>query len=247
MRISLRWLFVAVPVVPIVGALLMAFFLFAPPTQEANACLPCDCGHTRSLNCVGPFLAYTQGTPNACSIYVFKMNPDGSLPLVFEIGPAQLNQLPANPAQNTLIATYYEFNLYKLQSGQYQLNVGPDMENKVHILQIDGCPASTIAEGTYVQGVEGSYSLSDPRPVYANVIDPANIAAGQTPLGNASVPAAEVSSAPTTSSAPVSQPNTVTYAQSIAPSNPSNDPAYAAPILGGSSTAPSAATELVYD
>ena len=65
---------------------------------------------------------------------------------------ATLAKLPDNPETNTLIKSYYEFSLYKLTTGEYQLNVGPDFEKKVHVIIWTGCPAQNPYESSFIQG-----------------------------------------------------------------------------------------------
>jgi len=52
---------------------------------------------------------------------------------------------------NTLIEQYYEYALYRLTTGEFQLNAGPfDEENKVYVVIFTGCPATSISESTYI-------------------------------------------------------------------------------------------------
>jgi hypothetical protein len=49
-----------------------------------------------------------------------------------------------------LVDSYYEISLYKLTSGEYQVNVGPDSEGKVFVLNFTGCPAENVYENTFI-------------------------------------------------------------------------------------------------
>ncbi len=43
-------------------------------------------------------------------------------------------------------------SLYKLSTGEFQINVGPDQENKVYTINFTGCPAEDVTEGTFIAG-----------------------------------------------------------------------------------------------
>jgi hypothetical protein len=63
-------------------------------------------------------------------------------------------ELPGTPTSlegNLLIASYGNIGFYRLTSGEYQVNAGPDPEGKTYVLIWDGCPQ------TYVQ----AYILQD--------------------------------------------------------------------------------------
>lgn len=40
--------------------------------------------------------------------------------------------------------------MYKLTSGEYQVNAGPDKENKVYVVIMKGCPAEVVREEVFV-------------------------------------------------------------------------------------------------
>lgn len=140
--------------IPAICALVsgLTILLAAIPSQVAYACLPCYCPHNRSLNCYGDFAIYTNSLKNgSCEILVLGVDHETGKPReAIRVNSKVLDKLPEFPEENTLIDQYYEFALYKLTSGEYQLNVGPDAEGKVFVVQVVGCPATEVHESTYV-------------------------------------------------------------------------------------------------
>ena len=132
----------------------ITFILTALPQEVAYACRPCVCPHNTSVNCQGDYALYTKVQKNGtCDIEVLGINPKTAKPRkALYVTAATLAKLPEKPETNTLISTYYEFSLYKLTTGEYQLNVGPDSEKKVKVIIWKGCPATDPYEGEFVQG-----------------------------------------------------------------------------------------------
>ncbi|MBL8120374.1 MAG: hypothetical protein JNJ78_22780 [Anaerolineae bacterium] len=127
--------------------------LTALPQQVTYACLPCACPTNTSINCYGDYALYTKVQRNGtCNIEVLGINPKTGKPRqALYVTAATLAKLSELPETNTLIKSYYEFALYKLTTGEYQLNVGPDFENKVHVIIWTGCPAENPYESSFVQ------------------------------------------------------------------------------------------------
>jgi len=132
----------------------LTLILTALPQQVTYACLPCACPKNTSLNCYGDYALYTKTQKNGtCDIEVLGIDSKTGKPRkALYVTAKTLAKLPANPEKNTLISTYYEFSLYKLTSGEYQLNVGPDAEKKVKVMIWTGCPAENTKESEFVQG-----------------------------------------------------------------------------------------------
>lgn len=61
--------------------------------------------------------------------------------------------LPATPAENVLIDSYDNIRFFRLNSGEYQLNVGPDAEGKQYLVIWDGCPTTYVNAYIYQNGV----------------------------------------------------------------------------------------------
>lgn len=137
-------------VVALVTMLTLA--LTALPQQVTYACLPCACPQNTSINCYGDYALYTHTNKNGtCDIEVLGINPKTGKPRpALYVRASALAKLAEFPAKNTLIKTYYEFSLFKLTTGEYQLNVGPDFENKVHVIIWTGCPAQNPYESSYI-------------------------------------------------------------------------------------------------
>jgi len=74
---------------------------------------------------------------------VFALDENSNGIRVISQSARRLALVPANPPQNVLLAKNdtYQIYLYKLTSGEYQVNVGPDREAKVFQIRWTGCPA----------------------------------------------------------------------------------------------------------
>ncbi len=140
--------------IPLLGGV-VAFALSAMPTETAFACLPCNCTDHRSVNCFGPYALYTP-TENdeTCSIDIWSVEADGQGKRAIKLKAADLAKLPdVEDIENyvTVESAKNDFiTLYKLDSGQFQINVGPDREGKVYVINFTGCPASDVTESTFV-------------------------------------------------------------------------------------------------
>ncbi|MEZ4670926.1 MAG: hypothetical protein R3E39_23735 [Anaerolineae bacterium] len=135
---------------------MLTLALTALPQQVTYACLPCACPQNTSINCYGDYALYTHEYRNGtCDIEVLGINPKTGKPRpALYVRNSVLAKLPEFPETNTLIKSYYEFSLYKLTSGEYQLNVGPDFENKVHVIIWTGCPAQNPYETSFISEQE---------------------------------------------------------------------------------------------
>ena len=140
--------------VTLVLVLTITLVLTALPQRVTYACLPCSCTTNTSINCYGDYALYTKKQKNGtCDIEVVGIDPKTGKPRkALYVKASTLSKLSDNPEENTLIDSYYEFGLYKLTSGEYQLNVGPNFEGKVHVIIWTGCPASNPYESSFVQG-----------------------------------------------------------------------------------------------
>lgn len=135
----------------VASVIAFTLLVLAVPTRQAQACLPCYCPENRSLNCFGDYAVYTNVDKNdRCEILILDINPDdGSPTLAIRATARELAKLPETPEENILVDQFYEIALYKLTSGEYQVNVGPDAEYKVKVLRFAGCPATSVTEEEY--------------------------------------------------------------------------------------------------
>jgi hypothetical protein len=78
---------------------------------------------------------------NGITIWQLKNGKSGQ---VLNATAAELAALPAKPASNTLIKQVGDIALYKLTTGEYQLNVGPDFEGKTQVFIWRGCLRDTL-------------------------------------------------------------------------------------------------------
>lgn len=63
-------------------------------------------------------------------------------------------ELPPTPTDsNVQIASYGNIGFYRLTSGEYQINAGPDAEGKSYVLVWDGCPQTYIKAYMLQNGV----------------------------------------------------------------------------------------------
>lgn len=139
--------------VPLAAILIGGLIALIVPTQTARACLPCYCDFNPPLNCFGGYAAYTHGdSPDVCQIEIGKVNGRGYDELAIWLTSRDLAALPEAPEQHILVDQYYEIALYKLTTGEFQINYGPDAEGKVYVLNFTGCPAENVYESHYVAG-----------------------------------------------------------------------------------------------
>ena len=129
----------------VVMALLALSITVFAPNGESFACIPCACPvDNPPINCYGPYSVYTiTRNDGTCAIVVFALDENSNGIRVISQSARRLALVPANPPQNVLLAKNdtYQIYLYKLTSGEYQVNVGPDREAKVFQIRWTGCPA----------------------------------------------------------------------------------------------------------
>lgn len=70
---------------------------------------------------------------------------DGNWDTAISLTDAELDAVSVAPEINTLVASSGDLALYKLTSGEWQINAGPDAEGKLHVLVYDAGFGSTHA------------------------------------------------------------------------------------------------------
>ncbi len=150
-----RFKLVLLALIPVstLSALAAVALIVLAPSSKAMACLPCDCPDNRALNCYGGFHLNTIEEKNGtCSIEVLGFDRGGRRGYKAIYATArEIARVPENPEINTVIEQYYEYALYRLTTGEFQLNAGPfDEEDKVYVVIFTGCPATNISESTYI-------------------------------------------------------------------------------------------------
>ncbi len=152
-RLPFSRLMMALLALVLYAAAFSAFALAAP--APAQACNPCECENDRRHNCMGGhfYAFYTKGTPTGCLLEVYSIEPNGKGRRHIRLTERDLARFPAKE-QNYLIAASRDkrFALYRLSSGELQVNAGPDAENKVYVTIIRGCPATEVREEVFVSG-----------------------------------------------------------------------------------------------
>lgn len=104
-----------------------------------------------------PYIVYVPtgervANENTQFIDIWHLDANGvGQPLLY-ISREQLWALPALPAENLLIATSPDgmVNVYKLTTGEYQVNIGPLEDGKVYTTIFDGIPPTTVTHSTSV-------------------------------------------------------------------------------------------------
>ncbi|GAB4549068.1 MAG: hypothetical protein OHK0023_12970 [Anaerolineae bacterium] len=149
-QLVLRLVLMAIVSVAILSAVIA---LSAAPTSTAKACVPCLCENDQRHNCIGHefYAVYTKVVNNVCRYEAFSIeNSKGKRQFI--VTQAELDRLPEFPETNTLIKASRDGSIamYKLTSGEYQVNAGPDKENKVYVVIMKGCPAEVVREEVFV-------------------------------------------------------------------------------------------------
>ncbi|KAB2861286.1 MAG: hypothetical protein F9K46_08685 [Anaerolineae bacterium] len=73
-------------------------------------------------------------------IEIWALNEDRIWQPALYITKAKLTALPEFPSENVLIARADNISVYKLTTGEYQVNVGPLEDGKVHVVIFEGIP-----------------------------------------------------------------------------------------------------------
>lgn len=126
--------------------------------STAEACNPCECENDRRLNCQGVeyYAVYTRSYDDSsitCAIEAWRIGADGTGRPVLRVNNLTLERFPAT-ASNTLIRQNDGVALYRLSTGELQVNAGPDGPGKIYTLRFDGggCSGGEVVEGSYVSG-----------------------------------------------------------------------------------------------
>lgn len=138
-------------ILPILGVVLFS----AVPTDVALACNPCDCPEDNRVNCQGidEYAVFTRttgrGANERCYIDVYLINGDRST-RAFRSTAAEIAKVPEFPEVNTEIESYFEVALYRLTTGEFQVNYGPSrLDGKIYELIWTGCPFDSVYENSY--------------------------------------------------------------------------------------------------
>ncbi|MFN8376470.1 MAG: hypothetical protein U0694_26810 [Anaerolineae bacterium] len=121
---------------------------------DVQACLPCYCPHDARINCLGDeyYGVYTRTSSNgSCYIDVVLIDEDtGRGRRGIRLTPREQEAVEEFPAENTLVDSYYEASVYRLTSGEWQVNAGPNREGKVYVVVFTGCPATNVHEYDFI-------------------------------------------------------------------------------------------------
>jgi len=76
---------------------------------------------------------------NSAGVDVYRLDWSGNGTFIFRATLAEINKVPATPASNTLIDGAGGFALYRLTSGELQVNTPPNWEGKIYEYTWTGC------------------------------------------------------------------------------------------------------------
>lgn len=148
-----RLLMIAAPLVLIIALHFVVSQSIPGAVERAAACNPCDCPQDQRINCQGVefYAVYTRVTTSgACFMEAWRMNPGGQPFRVWRVSSRTLARVPEFPETNTLIRREQGVALYRLTSGEYQVNAGPDGEGKIYVARFTNCPAENVIESSFL-------------------------------------------------------------------------------------------------
>lgn len=100
---------------------------------------------------------YCDAAESRVSIYNIQPGEPGEeargFPALF-VAYDQLPPVPSAEAGHILIASFDSLRFYRLTTGEYQINVGPDSEGKEYIAVWDGCPQNVVKSYIFQDGVQ---------------------------------------------------------------------------------------------
>lgn len=158
--ISIRQRYAALVAV-LVPLLLFVLFASVVPTQAGTSspdvCNPCDCENDNRENCQGIefYALYARESGSQCTMELYRFNGQGVGYRVMRVRERDVASLPEFPTTNTLVRQNEGVALYKLTSGEFQINAGPDENSKVYVIVFNWtCPADVVREETFILGQE---------------------------------------------------------------------------------------------
>lgn len=99
-------------------------------------------------------VVYTMLTEDGLTLNVWNTNANIGGP-IFVVTPQMIAEVPAMPSENSQIASsadgYYRF--FRLNTGELQLNTGPDFEGKIFVTIFDSSGAQVVR--TYTLSADG--------------------------------------------------------------------------------------------
>jgi hypothetical protein len=124
----------------------------AAPADSPAYCNPCECENDNRENCQGIefYAVYAREVRRVCTYDFYLFNGQGQGVRVMRVNENDIEDLPEFPETNTLIDEVPGVAMYKLTSGEYQINAGPDPNGKFYYLIFNyECPADVIEEGNW--------------------------------------------------------------------------------------------------
>ena len=94
------------------------------------------------------------------SLNIISLGANGLSTVVLDISAGTIADLPANPTSNTKIGATSDnyVQVYKLTTGEFQANIGPDAEGKIFVYVFSINPQNCISRY--------EISVSDPTPKF---------------------------------------------------------------------------------
>lgn len=95
-------------------------------------------------------------TPDNPVLAFYSVSEDATAKLAFFIPKSDLDKLPDKPEETITIweSADGKYAFYKLTSGEYQINVGPDAEGKVQVVIFTGVPPTNVYGYTFIVGAQ---------------------------------------------------------------------------------------------
>jgi hypothetical protein len=94
--------------------------------------------------------------PDGDGLLIYRLNEDDTGEKIFEFSGEELSEIVSNPEANILIANTADnfVRFYRLSSGQYQINVGPNEEGKVYVCIFEAIPDTDASVFSYFVTVD---------------------------------------------------------------------------------------------
>ncbi len=97
------------------------------------------------------FVVADANGPDNPALVIYRVNEAGVGSFLFYISKQELGELPENPDEPLVIYSSDDSKIvfYKLPTGEYQINVGPDAEGKTHVVGFTDVPPTNIYSYTF--------------------------------------------------------------------------------------------------
>jgi len=125
------------------GTTFTSFFIYDFDTHVSTEAINLSCvtGNDERISGFDPSVAvYVRDN----KIQVYQIVEGGQGQLIIDANAVDLAALPDKPEENTLIESSGNVALYKLTTGEYQINSGPDVSGNVNVVIFSAFPLSDV-------------------------------------------------------------------------------------------------------